>query len=175
MHIILGILGVVVTILVLMNRLQEGGIDIGWLNPFSWKRRRDFRKQYEALPAYSLDSPMDAVALFLVAVAKTDGEMSKEQKARILQLFETEFKLSHQEGKSLLGSSVHLFGRGDEITSNLKAVIARSYESFSEEQVESVKYMLSEVAKAEGEPTPEQSKLVKEITTILPTSEKAKW
>lgn len=175
MHIILGILGVVVTILVLMNRLQEGGIDIGWLNPFSWKRRRDFRKKFEALPAYSLESPMDAAALFLVAVAKTDGEMSKEQKTRILQLFETEFKLSNQEGKSLLGASVHLFGRGDEVIGNLKAVIARSYESFSEEQVDSVKYMLSEVAKAEGEPSLEQSKLVKEILEVLPTAEKAKW
>ena len=35
MHVILGILGVFVTILILMNRLQQGGIDIGWLNPFS--------------------------------------------------------------------------------------------------------------------------------------------
>jgi uncharacterized tellurite resistance protein B-like protein len=175
MHIILGALGLVVTILVLLKRLQDGGIDIGWLNPFSWMRRRKFRKQYEASPVYTLESPMDVAALFLVAIAKTDGEMSKEQKARILQLFETEFKLSHKEAKSLLGSSVHLYGRGDEVTSKLEAVIARSRESFSKDNVESVKYMLGEVSKAEGEATPEQYKLIKEIEAVLPKFETTKW
>jgi len=35
MHIILGVLGAIVTILVLLNRLADAGIDVGWLNPFA--------------------------------------------------------------------------------------------------------------------------------------------
>ncbi|KPZ73792.1 MULTISPECIES: hypothetical protein [unclassified Pseudoalteromonas] len=77
MHVVLGVLGIVVTILVLLNKLQEGGIDIGWLNPFSWHRRRKFRKHHDLNPAFKLDSPMDVAALYMVAVAKIDGEMSK--------------------------------------------------------------------------------------------------
>ncbi len=69
MHIILGILGALVTILILANRLQDNGIDVGWLNPFSWARRRKFRKEYQMHPAYTLESPLDVAALFMVAVA----------------------------------------------------------------------------------------------------------
>lgn len=44
MHIILSVLGAVITILILFNRLNANGIDIDWLNPFAWKRRRDWAK-----------------------------------------------------------------------------------------------------------------------------------
>ena len=37
MHIILGVLGAVITILILLNRLAEAGIDLGGLNPFLWR------------------------------------------------------------------------------------------------------------------------------------------
>ena len=91
MHIILGLLGVIVTILVLLNRLNQGGIDIGWLNPFSWARRRKFRKEYELHPAFTLESPLDVAALFMVAVAKINGDNSISNKQKkytkfILQL-----------------------------------------------------------------------------------------
>ena len=175
MHIILAVLGVVVTILVLLKQLHEGGIDIGWLNPFSWQRRRQFRKQYQSHPAYTIKSSMDVAALFLVAVAKVDGEMSKEQKTCILQLFESEFKLSEQDAKSLLGSSVHTFGRGDEVLTNLEAVISPSLESFSEEQVKSVHRMLKQVSEAEGEPSVEQQKLIVSIESVLPVAKVASW
>lgn len=63
MHIILALLGTIVTTLVLVNRAQDAGIDIGWLNPFTWHRRRTFRKKYQANPAFCLESPMDSGAL----------------------------------------------------------------------------------------------------------------
>lgn len=40
MHIVLAVLGSLVTILILLNRLKGLGIDFGWLNPFTWHRRR---------------------------------------------------------------------------------------------------------------------------------------
>ena len=54
MHIILGFLGAVVTILVLFKRLSDAGIDIGWLNPFAWRRRRAWRNKYQGNPIFSL-------------------------------------------------------------------------------------------------------------------------
>ncbi|UJF17264.1 TerB family tellurite resistance protein [Vibrio sp. SS-MA-C1-2] len=175
MHIILGILGVVVTILVLLNRLQEGGIDIGWLNPFSWNRRRKFRQQYELPSYYSLDSPMDVAALFMLSIAKADGDITKEQKNELLELFQTEFKLSFEESKSLLASSSHILGNGAEVKSNPKSVIAKSFESFTPEQSESTKQLLTHVANIEGQPSSEQQKLLKSIISVLPSSNEAKW
>jgi uncharacterized tellurite resistance protein B-like protein len=168
MHIILGILGTVVTILVLLSRLKEGGIDIGWLNPFTWARRRKFRKEYLTHPAYTLESPMDVAALFLVAVAKSDGDMTKGQKEKILSLFSSELNLSDAKARELLGSSVHIFGRGDDVLGNPSRVLSRTMDSFSEEQVASILSMLNQVATAEGEATQTQQKLIKKVALAMP-------
>ena len=168
MHIILGILGTVVTILVLLSRLKEGGIDIGWLNPFTWARRRKFRKEYQTHPAYTLESPMDVAALFMVAVVKSDGDMTKGQKEKILSLFVSELKLSDAKARDLLGSSVHIFGRGDDVLGNPSRVLSRTMDSFSKEQVASVLSMLNEVATAEGEATPTQQQLIKKVALAMP-------
>ncbi|MFY8274783.1 TerB family tellurite resistance protein [Pseudoalteromonas sp. SSDWG2] len=163
MHIILGVLGTVVTILVLINRLSDAGLDIGWLNPFSWHRRRKFRKKYELAAAYSLESPMDVAALFLVAVAKVDGDMSAQQKQAILNIFTNEFNLSEQEAKSLLGASVHIYGRSDEVIDNPKAVLARSKEKFTQSQISSLIELLEKLALIDGVCSQQQTRLINSI------------
>lgn len=175
MHIILGLLGTIVTILVLLNKLQDGGIDIGWLNPFSWHRRRKFRKEYELSAAYTLDNPMDVAALFIVGIAKTEGEISKEQKVRILELFSSEFKLSEPAAQELLGSSTHILGRGDELYDYPERVLHRSKDCFSAEQVKSVIYMLNEIAAVESEPSQKQLTLISSFEKSLQASNKADW
>lgn len=175
MHIILGILGVVVTILVLLNRLQDGGIDIGWLNPFSWHRRRKFRQQYQLSAAYTLDNPMDVAALFMLAIAKADGDITREQKESLLGLFESEFRLSPAEAKYLLGSSAHVLGNGAAVKSNPKAVVARCADKFTEEQVLSTRKLFNEVAHLDGAPSDEQASLLKSFVAVLPSTSNSQW
>ena len=50
MHIIISLLGTIITVLVLLNRLAQAGISLGGLNPFLWKRRQKWKKQYEGNP-----------------------------------------------------------------------------------------------------------------------------
>ncbi|MBF7073400.1 TerB family tellurite resistance protein [Glaciecola sp. MH2013] len=168
MHIILGVLGALVTILILANRLQENGIDVGWLNPFSWARRRKFRKEYQMHPAYTLESPLDVAALFMVAVAKADGDITRAQKDKIFELFQSELKLSEKQATDLFGSSVHIFGRGDDVLDNPSRVLARTAESFTDEQVHSVLSMLDIIASVDGSPSEAQIKLIKKITKAIP-------
>ncbi|MDT0595069.1 TerB family tellurite resistance protein [Glaciecola petra] len=170
MHIILGLLGVIVTILVLLNRLNQGGIDIGWLNPFSWARRRKFRKEYELHPAFTLESPLDVAALFMVAVAKINGDMSKEQRSVILSLFQSELKLDEKKAVELLSASVHIFGRGDDVLGNPSGVLIRTMDKFSQEQIDSVMFMLNKVATAEGEVSLPQQDLIKRIKKAFPSA-----
>ena len=59
MH-ILGLLTLIVSILYLLDRT---GIDIGWLNPFHWHRRRAWSKQYHGDPIYSVEDPLHIAAL----------------------------------------------------------------------------------------------------------------
>lgn len=175
MHIILGLLGTIITILILINRLSDAGLDIGWLNPFSWQRRRRFRQQYLANPAYSLESTMDAAALLMISVAKIDGDMSKEQKDVVLQLFMSEFSLSEKDAKSLLSSSVHIYGKGDGIIDTPQHVLKRSAENFTEQQLTLLMNMLNKVASAEGEPSKDQLDLIARIENALPKKASINW
>ncbi|MCG8084074.1 MAG: hypothetical protein JAZ13_00040 [Candidatus Thiodiazotropha taylori] len=108
MHIILPVLGAVITILILLNRLESNGIDIGWLNPFAWKRRREWAKKYHANPVYSLDNPMQVTALVMAALAKSEGEISAEQKKEILGKYQEVFHLSEKAAGDLFSSVIFL-------------------------------------------------------------------
>lgn len=66
MHIVLGLLGSIVTILYLLDRL---GIDLGGLNPFYWQRRRAWEKKYQGDPIYSVEDPMHVAAILIVGSA----------------------------------------------------------------------------------------------------------
>lgn len=175
MHIILGLLGTIVTILILFKRLQDAGIDIGWLNPFSWARRRAFRKQYQMHPAYCLESTMDVAALLMLAVAKVDGDISKEQKSKLLDLFQSTFSLTDKQASSLLISSAHIYGNGQDVLANPSKVLARTMDAFSPEQVNSLFDLLEQVSIAEGNPSNQQQALIKQIKKIMPNHNVAQW
>lgn len=81
MHIVLGFLGIIVTILVLLNRLAEAGIDLGGLNPYLWHRRRKWRNKYQGNPVFKIENPMDATAILMVAATKADGDMRRQASA----------------------------------------------------------------------------------------------
>lgn len=149
MHIIFGLLGTIVTILILLNRLADAGIDLGGLNPFLWSRRRKWRKQYEGNPVFKIESPMDATAILMVAAAKADGDLSKEDKSLLLHLFETEFKLSKKDAAGLLISSVHLLGDGNEVRGNVKKFLFPSKAAFTASQSLSAMSLITQAAGGE--------------------------
>lgn len=176
MHIVLGILGSLITILILLSRLADAGIDFRGLNPFLWRRRRRWRKQYEGNPAFKLSDPMEATALLMVAVAKCDGDLAREQKTHLLELFEREFHLSPKDAQSLLISSSHLHGDGEEVRAKVREVLAPSLERFTPEQADSALGLLQRVAAAETTSCAERDTLLAVITRELaakPQSQRA--
>lgn len=137
MHIVLGLLTTIVTLLILLNRLAEAGISLGGLNPFLLHRRRKWQQQLEGNPIYHVESPMDATALLMVATARLDGDMSAGDKATIIEGFTDELNLSKREAAALLVSSTYLHGRGDELRANLDRILQPSLPNFTEEQARS--------------------------------------
>ncbi len=177
MHIILGILGSVITILVLVNRLSETGIDLGKLNPFAWARRRKWQKKYYADPAFSLDSPMEAVAGLLYVMAKCSGEISREQKDYLLELFQNEFRLSEDKARELLSSSSFLLKDEDQIIDHLKDFLKPSLAKFDSEKKASALAMLHKVSNCEGNRTARQEEFLNKATPFFqdtPESQR-KW
>jgi hypothetical protein len=149
MHILLDILGTVVTILVLLKRLADAGIDLGGLNPFLWNRRRKWRGEYTENPIYRLESPMDATALLMAAVAKASGDITRDHKQMILSLFGSEFHLSKRDAASLLVASTHMLSAGEEASRNVAKVLAPSVGQFTaSHRVANVDEALSETQTA---------------------------
>lgn len=146
MHIILGALGAIITILILLNRLTDNGIDIGWLNPFAWKRRREWGKKYHANPIYALSSPMEATALLMVGLAKSEGEISAEQKNELKRTFREVFKLTEQRAVELFTSSVFLLKEDARVIGDVRKILEPSLASFSEEQAASAHELLTHIA-----------------------------
>ncbi|MDH5388567.1 MAG: hypothetical protein OEY06_08965 [Gammaproteobacteria bacterium] len=161
MHIVLSVLGVIVTILILLNRMNDGGIDIGWLNPFAWKRRKDWAKKYHADPIYSLESPMDVTAVLIVALAKSEGEISSEQKSEVLRKFNEVFHLDDNASASLLRSSTFLLKDNISSIENMQKLMAPSKESFSIEQITSAFSLLKHIASYESPPNSFQKGIIK--------------
>jgi len=160
MHVVLGALGSVVTILWLLYRLAEMGIDLGGLNPFLWQRRRRWKNHHDANPIFKIDSPMEITALLMTAVAKADGDMSVEEKRGILRLFGEVFHLGEKDAAGLLISSSYLLAKGDELRGDLKRVMAPSLERFRAEQADSAIDLLRRVARLAGPPSDLQEALI---------------
>lgn len=163
MHIILGALGLIVTILILFKRLSDAGIDIGWLNPFSWRRRREWRKKYEGNPVFSLDGPLEVAAMLAICVAKIDGEMSSEEKQALLALFQSEFGKTEKDASDLLMSSIYIFGDGQEALSKPESIMKRSLEKFSEDQAASVMSMLESIKQIEESNADAKEKFIAKV------------
>ncbi len=151
MHIVLGALGVIVTILILLNRLSENGIDIGWLNPFAWKRRREWAKKYHASPIYSLTDPMQVTALLMVALARSEGEMTLELKSELKRQFREVFHLDEERAAGLLTSSSFLLKAGIDEVRNMQKLLAPSKDRFSSAQAASALKLFHHIANFEGQ------------------------
>jgi len=167
MHVILGLLGTVVTILYLFHRLAEMGIDLGGLNPFYWRRRRAWRKRYEGDPIYAVEDPMEIAAIVIGAVAKIEGDITAEQKRTLLSEFANRFSLGDREASHLLGSATHLLGQPQVIENQLDGLFERNKGLFSAEQAESLASMMQKVASAEGTPSDAQIALMANVRDRL--------
>jgi len=170
MHIVLGILGAIVSILYLLDHL---GINLGGLNPFYWRRRRAWSTRYESDPIYSVENPKEVAAILVVGAAKIDGDLSAGQKDVILRRFEANFSLSSREASQLLGSAAHLFGAPQVVDNQLNGVATENRDLFSDEQAASMIEMIVDVISADGGPSASQSEYLENIKSLFQPAEKS--
>jgi uncharacterized tellurite resistance protein B-like protein len=167
MHIILGALRSIVTILYLLDRL---GIDIGGMNPFYWYRRRAFAKKYGSDPIFSVEDPMHIASLLIIGTAKLDGDLTAQQKATAQDLFESEFSLTDKEASQLFGSAAHLLAAPQLIEDQLTKLAGRSGARFSAEQAESLIGMMEKVAAADGGASASQQAFIAQVRNDFPAA-----
>jgi uncharacterized tellurite resistance protein B-like protein len=160
MHILLGLLGSLVTIFYLLDRL---GIDIGGMNPFHWYRRHAFAKKYGSDPIYSIEDPVHIAALLVIGAAKLDGDVTAEQKNAAQDQFVTEFSMDEREASQLFGSAAHLLAAPQLIDTQLKKLANRNKDGFSAEQASSLMRMMLKVASAGGSISVKQQEFIDSV------------
>lgn len=173
MHIVLGLIGSIVSILYLLDRL---GIDIGWFNPWSWRRRRAWAKKYEGDPIYSIEDPVHVAAILIIGTAKLEGDLSAEQKKAVLDQFEEKFSLDSRAASELLGSATHLLGAPQVIGTQLEGLANRNTNTFKPDQAASMIEMIEQIATVGGSMSDAQREYVAKLRShFVPPSQKGTW
>ena len=101
MHIVISVITALGGLIWALIALQKSGFDVSVLNPFLWHRRSLWRKKYDTKPIYKLSEPVDVAALLLLGVAKCEGEISSEQKQKILSIFAHDLHLGADDANDL--------------------------------------------------------------------------
>jgi len=176
MHVILGALGALVTILILLKRLSDAGVDLGWLDPIKWQRRRKWKQQYNEDPVFSIDDPMKATAGLMYTMVKCSGDISREEKSFLLSVFSNDFQLTDAESTDLLSTCSFYIKDENLVKNQLKKFISPSLNNFSDSQKKSAVTLITKVASCEGKPNDKQSEFLFEIIDIFqPKQIKSKW
>lgn len=115
---------------------------------------------------------MDAIALYMVAIVKADGDMTKEDKSHILSLFSDRFNLSEKEASHLLVSSSHLLANGEEAQDNVAKVMERSLDLFSDDQITSSKALIREVAGNLEQRPQEAHQMIRDLDKVFSSTDK---
>lgn len=167
MHIVIGIITAAAGLIWALHSLQHSGVDLNSFNPFTWARRRKWEKLHGTKPLHNLTHPMDAAAALIVGLLKQEGEISREQKQAVLEIFENDFHLNKPKAIELFSASVYLVKDEINFDQSVKKILAPSKDSFTPEQAESVVSLLHKIATLEGEATESQQKIIQQTRELF--------
>lgn len=146
MGVILAILGFIVTFTMAMEALKRIGLDVGWLNPLTFFRRRAWKNKVKTPPLYALDHPVDVVSVLALAMVQTSGAVTIEQKNGVQALLQEHLSLSEADASGLWVSSGYLLRQAPLDPKEVPAIMARSADKFSEYHEQTLLKILSAAA-----------------------------
>lgn len=163
MHIVIAAITALAGLVWALNSLQNSGFNLNSLNPFAWARRRRWAKLYGTRPLYNLAKPMEAAAAIVVGLLKQEGEVSREQKQVVIDLFRSSFNLDGQGAVELFASSAHLVKDEVSFELSIKNILNPSSPKFTPDMVSSFIAILDEVASLEGPPSRAQCAIIERV------------
>jgi len=132
MGILLELLGLMVALLVGLGTLKRNGVDIGWLNPFSFFHRLRWKRKVTVPPLYALEHPVDVVGVLALAAVQTSGMVTTKQKEGVLALLRQHLSMPEAEANNLWILSSHLLRHRALDAREVPAVLEKSVEKFSD-------------------------------------------
>jgi hypothetical protein len=132
MGILLELLGLVVTVTIALAALKRNGVDIGWLNPFTFFHRLRWKQKSTIPPLYALEHPVEVVAVMALAAVQTSGMVTQQQKNGVLALLNQHLSVDQAEANNLWILSSHLLRHRALDVQEVPAVLQKSADKFSE-------------------------------------------
>lgn len=177
MTIVIGIISALIGLIYALNKLQDSGVDLNAFSPFTYLRRRNWEKKLGTKPMHAVTDTMEAASLLVVAVAKEDGEITRDTKMDILKMFEQEFGVSRKRAIELFSSSAYLINGEMNLASEVKNILAPTKATFDDEKTQILIRMLDAVSNAEESVSTEQQAIIDAVNKELRVFEEkpTKW
>ena len=163
MGVILQILGLIITFTMAMEALRRFGIDVGWLNPLSFFRRRAWAKKITTPPLYTLEHPVDVVAVMALAMVQATGAVTVEQKAGVLALLREHLGLSEPDADNLWVASSHMLRNRALAPGEVPAVLERSADKFTDYHVQTLRSVMQGAAQIAPPTSAAQAQLLEAV------------
>jgi len=160
MSIILEILGLIITFTMAMEALRRFGIDVGWLNPLTFFRRRAWRQKVTTPPLYTLEHPVDVVAVLALAMVQATGAVTAEQKEGVLALLRQHLSLAEADASNLWIASSHMLRNRALAPGEVPAVLERSADKFTSYHVQTLRSVMLGAAQIAPPVSADQQRLL---------------
>lgn len=174
MGVILQVLGLVITFTMAMEALRRFGIDVGWLNPLTFFRRRAWKKKVSVPPLYALNHPVDVVAVLALATVQTTGTITAEQKSGVQALLREHLGLSEADAANLWLASAHLLRNRPLAVSELPDLLARSADKFTDYHVQTLKTIMRSASLMDSSANTAQQQLLTAVDAYFTKRNAAK-
>jgi hypothetical protein len=163
MGIILEIVGVLVTLMFAAAALKRSGVDVGWLNPFTFFHRLAWRKKMNVPALYCMEHPVDVAATMGMAIVHSTGVMTTEQKQGLISLYSKHLNASVDEANKLWIASSHLLGKRPVEAGEVSDIFARSADKFSSYHVQTLMALMNDALALDRSTNPNQTRLIETI------------
>ena len=113
----------------------------------------------------------------MVSIAKADGEITRDTKMEMLDLFENEFGISRNKAIGLFSASTFMLKEANDIASEVKNILAPSKSDFDESHVKTLVDMMNKVSTFENEQTSIQKSIIASVINEfkLNSSDATNW
>jgi hypothetical protein len=167
MGIILEILGICVTLVLGLSALKRAGVDIGWLNPFTFFHRLAWKKKVSVPPLYNLEHPVDVAAVLGMAIVKSTGEVTSHQKQGLINLYSKHLNANPTEANDLWIASSHLMLRSLVDAGEIPDILSRSAEKFSNFHIESLFALMADARALDKSTHANQASLIEAVKAFF--------
>lgn len=167
MHVVIGLITAVAALLFAFAALERAGVRLSSLNPFAWRRRAQWRKQWGAGPLANLTQPRDVASVLLVGMAKCEGEMTASQKKKITDILRDEFELTENEAVDQLVAATFMTKNDVYILDKVETILVHIKHRITAHQRDLLLTLMRQVGEVDGALNAEQARLLEKTTTLI--------